>query len=75
MKLFKAYRTYLHGLRVEKEFNQTQKAQTTEEKIDKSDHVKMKQCSSKDAMKSKETHPQSAMHVTCMCHACYRQHR
>ena len=41
MTLFKAYRTYLHGLRVEKEFNQTQKAQTTEEKIDKSDHLKI----------------------------------
>ena len=40
MKLFKDYRAYLHGLRVEKEFfNQTQKAQTTEEKTDKSDHV------------------------------------
>lgn len=57
-KAFKDNKAYVHGIGVGKEFfDKTQKAQTTEEKTDKLDCVKIKNCSSKDAMKSEKTYP------------------
>ena len=53
MKLFKDHGAYLHGLGVEEEFsNQTQTAQTTEEKTDKFAY----KCSLEDATKREEAH-------------------